>query len=378
MVHLWLPDFVVAVERQRAPDLAGQPVVVGGRPGGRGVVVAASHEARACGVVAGLPLADVPARCPNARFVEGTIARYLEAADAVDELIRHDVDVVEWPSLDEAVFDAPRIGSTRSMARIVEAVQQRVKARLGLDVACGVAAPRVVARAAARLVAPRGVLYVLEGYERRFLAPLPVALLEGLSPEVVTRLGHAGIESIGDLAALPSEVARHWLGRAASVLTGLARGHDPRGVAGRPAPRTVWREMNCADPRASADTGGLAGCVDALAASLGMALRGRGWVARAITLRLVQQGGRPIERTVGLREATNLDRPLIDAVHDDARALAPRVVGPLAVALVARGLLALPTRQLPLFVGSPTRAASAGRALAWPTHEPRPSAARPA
>jgi DNA polymerase IV len=377
MVHLWLPDFVVAVERQRAPDLEGQPVVVGGRPGGRGVVAAASHEARARGVVAGLPLADVPARCPNARFVEGTIGRYLEAADAVDELIRHDVDLVEWPGLDEAVFDAPRLGSTRSMVGIVEAVQQRVKARLGFDVACGVAASRVVARAAARLVAPRGVLCVLEGYERRFLAPLAVDLLEGVSPDVAARLGRAGIESMGELAALPPDVARQWLGRAASVLTGLARADDPRGVAGRPVPRTVWREAECADPRAGSDAGGLAGCVDALAASLGMALRGRGWVARAITLRLVQQGGRPVERTISLREATNLDLPLIEAVRDDVRALAPRVMGPLAVALVARGLLALPTRQLPLFFSGPRRAATAERPFAWPRREP-PSAARPA
>lgn len=378
MVHLWLPDFVVAVERQRAPDLEGQPVVVGGRPGGRGVVAAASQEARARGVVAGLPLADVPARCPNARFVEGAIARYLEAADAVDELIRHDVDLVEWPGLDEAVFDAPRIGSTRSMVGIVEAVQQRVKARLGFDVACGVAAPRVVARAAARLVAPRGVLCVLEGYERRFLAPLAVDLLEGVSPDVAARLGRAGVESIGELAALSPDVVRRWLGRAASVLTGLARADDPRGVAGRPAPRTVWREMPCADPRASADADGLSGCVDALGASLGIALRARGWLARAVTLRLVQQGGRPIERTIGLREATNLDRPLIEAVRDEARALAPRVVGPLAVALVARGLLALPTRQLPLFVGEPTRAGTADRTPAWPRQAPLRSAARPA
>ncbi len=365
MVHLWLPDFAVAVERQRVPSLEGRPVVVGGRPGGRGVVAAASREARDAGVVAGMPLSQVPACCPDAQFVAGDIERYLEAADAVDELIRHDVDVVEWPALDEAVFEVPRSASRRSAVGAVEAVQQRVKARLGFDVACGVARRRVVARAAARLVAPRGLLCVLDGYEECFLAPLALEWLEGITPQAAAALRAAGVRSMGELAARPPDEARRWLGRSAAVLTSLARGDDPRGVVGRPTPRTLWREIVCADPAAGEGLG-LVHAVEDLASSLGLSLRERGWTARAVSVRVQQApDGTPLERTAALREATNLDASLADALRADARRLAMRTLGPVTVTLVARGLLELPSRQLRLF---DTTAAS----------HPRPARARTA
>lgn len=348
MVHLWLPDFAVAVERQRVPSLEGRPVVVGGRPGGRGVVAAASREARDAGVVAGMPLSQVPTCCPEARFVAGDIERYLEAADAVDELIRHDVDLVEWPALDEAVFEVPRTASRRSAVGVVEAVQHRVKARLGFDVACGVARRRVVARAAARLVAPRGLLCVLDGYDARFLAPLALEWLEGITPQVAAALRAAGVCSIGEFAARPPDEARRWLGRSAAVLAALARGDDPRGVVGRPTPRTLWREIVCADPAAGEGLG-LVHAVEDLASSLGLSLRERGWTARAVSVRVQAPDGTPLERTAVLREATNLDAPLADALRADARRLAVRALGPVTVTLVARGLLELPSRQLRLF-----------------------------
>ena len=106
-VHVDLDSFFVAVERARRPALIGRPVVIGGRPGSRGMVAAASREARRCGVRAGMPLAQASVRCPEGTFLDGAFDAYFEASLEVDEILRRETPEIEWQSIDEVFLGLP-------------------------------------------------------------------------------------------------------------------------------------------------------------------------------------------------------------------------------------------------------------------------------
>ena len=202
IIHVDLDGFFIAVERQLDPRLADRPIVIGGQPSTRGVVVAACPEAKRLGVRAGLSLAIAATRCPQAAFLDGSVERYLEASAAVDEILRDPVTVganaaVEWTAIDSVFVElgtfspggGPSSASRGTAAsgsgagdglRVAERLRERMARELGFEVSCGVARTRAAAQIASRLSRPKGVLYTLPGYEARLLAPLDVGLLPDL------------------------------------------------------------------------------------------------------------------------------------------------------------------------------------------------------
>ncbi|HEX9547678.1 MAG TPA: DNA polymerase IV, partial [Acidimicrobiales bacterium] len=206
VMHVDLDAFYASVEQLRRPELRGKPVIVGGAGvvGERGVVAAASYQARPFGVRSAMPLSRARRLCPTAAFVPCDFPAYRQASKSVFVILDRYSPVIEPIALDEAYLDLT--GEQALMGEpqaVAHRLRDEVKARCGLDLSVGVASCKLVAKVASELRKPRGLVVVRPGEEAIFLAPLPLAKLPGCGPATVLRLERVGARTIGDLAALP-------------------------------------------------------------------------------------------------------------------------------------------------------------------------------
>jgi len=285
IAHVQLHDFFIAVERAARPDLAGRPVLIGGLDASRGLVAAASAEARARGVTTGMRVADAVAAVPDAVCLPGGIERYLEVSAQIDERLRACTRAIEWTAIDEAwlQLDAGRAASAPSL----DDLRRELARDFGLSMAAGVGSTRAVAAVASRLMQPAGMLIVLPGYEARLLAPVDIRRLPGLSDAQQARLRAAGVDSLGELAALDEALLHQLIGRGGSVLARHALGLDDRPLAPADVPKGVARAAifgSCGGSQAR-------GAVARLAEQAGAALRRSGRGARQIRLRVRDAAG---------------------------------------------------------------------------------------
>jgi len=312
VAHLDLDSFFVAVERSRRPELIGRPVVIGGQPGSRGMVAAASREARRCGIRVGMPLSQVSIRCPDGVFLDGTFDAYFAASLHVDEVLRRETPDIEWQSIDEVFIGLPSGARPKAASDVaaVERIQRGVR-DLGFDAACGLARSKLVARIASRLGRPRGVVHVLDGYEARFLSPLKIEMLPGIDPALAWRFRAAGIRRLGQIARLSEAQLALFAGRAGASLARHAAGIDPSGIRRTARPPARIEDRLLPAPTADADT--LQAALRVEVERLGLELRSRDVFARTLTLRLRFADGRIDSRTVPLAEPTALDEALLAA-----------------------------------------------------------------
>ena len=197
IAHIDLDAFFVSVEQVLNPELQGKPVVVGGRPDQRGVVAAASYEARAFGLHAGMPLATARRLCPQAIFIQGSFPKYREASQKFMAILAEFSPYLEPVSLDEAYLDVTGFESIHSsIYQMAVAIKRRIKDELGLLVSVGTASSKVVAKIASELSKPDGLLEVAAGEERSFLAPLSIAKLPGIGKKTERILNGLGIHTI--------------------------------------------------------------------------------------------------------------------------------------------------------------------------------------
>jgi DNA polymerase-4 len=317
VIHLDLDAFYASVEQLRRPELRGRPVIVGGAPDGagsaslrRGVVSAASYEARRYGVQSAMPLATAMRLCPAAALVPVDFPAYRSASAAVFAIAREYTPLVEPLSLDEAYLDVS--GSCRRYGeppRIAREIVQRIAAETQLDASVGVAAAKTVAKIASDLRKPRGFVVVRPGDEAAFLAPLPLRRLPGLGPATEAALAALGLTTLGQLAATPEDVLRRRLGPAAAYsLTTRARGLDPAEVTVPGRPKSVSREETFAYDVAQQDA--LEQRVRELAADVGQRLRHGGWRGRTVTLKLRSADFTTITRQESLPVAVDSDHAL--------------------------------------------------------------------
>lgn len=241
--HVDLDAFFVSVEQIHDPSLRGRPVIVGGHPGSRGVVSAASYEARQYGVHSAMPLVQAQRLCPQAVFVPVHYGRYVDASRQFMALLETISPVLEPLGLDEAFLEVTSIvadsGETRSLAAMLK---RRVTEELGLCCSVGVASCKTVAKVASDFDKPDGLVVVPVGEEAAFLAPLHVRTLPGVGKKTEECLGELGVQTIGQLAALPDNIVRRKLGRFGVVLLQHARGIDISRVEPRGEPRSMSRE----------------------------------------------------------------------------------------------------------------------------------------
>ncbi len=242
ILHLDLDAFYASVEQLDDPSLRGRPVIVGGTSG-RGVVCAASYEARRFGVRSAMPTVEARRRCPDGIFLPPRFERYGELSSAVFGIYRRYTPLVEPLSLDEAFLD---VGASRALhgepGGIARKVKDEVRAATGLTVSAGAADCKMAAKIASDLGKPDGLVVVPPGTTAAFLAPLPVWRLWGVGRVTEHALRALGIATIGDLARFPEQVLVERFGSAGAQMRALARGDDPRPVTPDEEARSVGAE----------------------------------------------------------------------------------------------------------------------------------------
>jgi DNA polymerase-4 len=244
ILHVDLDAFFAAVEQRDRPELRGRPVVVGvGGRNDRGVVSAASYEARNYGIHSAMPLRTAAALCRDAVFVPVDGRKYASVSRQVMAVLRRYTPLVEPISIDEAFLDVAGsealFGSPVDIARTIRA---DIRGELELTASVGVATSKLVAKVASDLRKPDGLVVVEPGDEAGFLAPLPIARLWGVGERTAAALADYGVRTIGDLAALPEDLLVRRFGKQGAALAARARGIDPSPVAGGEAAQSVSHE----------------------------------------------------------------------------------------------------------------------------------------
>jgi DNA polymerase IV len=227
ILHADLDAFYASVEQLLEPCLRGKPIAVGG-----GVVLAASYEARAFGIHAGMPGWRARELCPQLIFVGGHFKDYQQLGDAAIKVLSDFTPLVERISIDEAFADVA--GCTHlfgAPAEIATAIRHRVRAELGLPMSIGVARNKHLAKIASQVAKPDGLMIVNPNAELDFLHDLPIEVMWGVGPVTKARLNAIGVFTIGQLARKPGRSLERLLGPAASEkLTSLAWNRDPREI----------------------------------------------------------------------------------------------------------------------------------------------------
>lgn len=229
IIHADLDAFYASVEQLDHPDLRGRPVVVGGSPEGRGVVAAASYEARAFGVRSAMPMIRALRLCPDAVRVPPRFDRYAAMSKRVMAIFRALTSLVEPLSLDEAFLDVSGwVTDGADPEHIARELKRDVNEKTHLTLSVGIGANKTVAKIASDLRKPDGLVVVPPGSEAAFLAPLPIRVLWGVGPKTEHALQLAGIRTIGDLARRSLADADRLLGSHGTALHMMARGIDER------------------------------------------------------------------------------------------------------------------------------------------------------
>jgi DNA polymerase-4 len=315
-MHVDLDAFYASVEQLRRPELRGKPVIVGGAgvDGERGVVAAASYEARPFGVRSAMPLSRARRLCPNAVFVPCDFPAYREASRSVFGILDRYSPLIEPIALDEAYLDLTGEEALMGPSDAVAVrLRDEVKARSGLDLSIGVASCKLVAKVASELRKPRGLVMVPAGTEASFLAPLPLRKLPGCGPATVVRLERVGVRTIGDLAALPDPLLGELFGQYGRLLGAHARGIDPSPVLPPGDPKSISREVTF--DRDVRDAGKVRATVLGLLQDVGRSLRAHGLSARTVVLKIRYQPFDTQSRQATLPSPTDRDDQLAAALR---------------------------------------------------------------
>ncbi len=320
ILHLDLDAFYASVEQLDDPSLRGRPVIVGG-PSRRGVVCAASYEARRFGVRSAMPTARARRLCPDGVFLPPRFDRYAALSERVFGIYGRYTPLVEPLSLDEAFLDVTRSRALHGDGpAIARAIKAAVRAECGLAVSAGIADVKLAAKIATDLGKPDGLVVVPAGGTAGFLAPLPVSRLWGVGQVTEEALRKIGITTIGDLAATPEVALAAAVGAShAKGLRALARGEDPRDVVPDEAARSIGAEETFGEDLRGAD--GLLPELLAQAGRVGRRLRGAGLAGHVVTLKVKYADFTLVTRRVTLERPTDGDR----AIYEAARALLGRV-----------------------------------------------------
>jgi len=227
ILHVDMDAFFVSVELLNRPDLHGKPVVVGGRPDQRGVVSAASYEARKFGIHSAMPLRTAARLCPHAVFLDGHHEKYSEWSDRVASVLAKFSPIVEMVSIDEAYLDLA--GTERLHGPPLAAADKLLRSitqATALPCSGGLATTRLVAKVASEQAKPRGLVWVAPGMEARFLAPLPIRKIPGIGEVTERALRALGIETVEQLASHSQEKLEKIFGQWGTALYRKARGGD--------------------------------------------------------------------------------------------------------------------------------------------------------
>jgi DNA polymerase-4 len=322
IVHADLDAFYASVEQRDNPDLVGQPVIVGGAADHRGVVAAASYEARRYGVRSAMPVSRALRLCPNAVRLPARFSVYADVSAIVLAGYRDLTPLVEPLALDEAYLDLSDLApDPETWTDLGQRIKQQVRESVSLTVSVGVATSKSIAKIASDLEKPDGLVVVPPGSERQFLAPLQVGRLSGVGPKGQERLATIGVHTISDLAGVDVRLLSGVFGRWGSLLHDLANGTDDRPVQPRHDAKSVARERTF---ERDLDPALLEQELRPIVESLCERLQRRGLRGRTVTVKLRQSDFTTTTRQKTLAYPVN-DR---DAVFEAAADLLQREMRP--------------------------------------------------
>jgi DNA polymerase-4 len=306
ILHVDMDAFFVSVELLERPELRGKPVIVGGQPNQRGVVTAASYEARKFGVHSAMPLRTASRLCPQAVYLESHHAKYSEWSDRVATILAKFSPIVEMVSIDEAYLDlagterlhGPPLAATDKLLRTITR-------DTGLPCSGGLATTRLVAKVASDQAKPRGLLWVVPGSEARFLAPLSVRKIPGIGEVTERALRALSIETVEQLAAQPLEKLEKVFGQWGTALYRKARGGDSYEFVIDAEPKSISHNHTFGED--TDDTVALTAMLSHLSQKACKRLREAGLATRTLTLTIRYAGFDTYTRSKTLSEPTQLD-----------------------------------------------------------------------
>jgi DNA polymerase-4 len=243
ILHLDMDAFYASVEQRDNPSLRGKPVAVGGSPASRGVVAAASYEARKFGVRSAIPMARAVRLCPGLIIVRPDFQKYRGVSQAVFEIFRSVTPLVEPLSLDEAYLDVTENAWGETLGQTVaQRLKAEIRAATELTASAGVAPNKFLAKIASAWKKPDGLTVIAPERMEQFLQKLPVDALWGVGPVTAARLREHGIERLVDVRTADPAVLKDAVGSGADWLRQLAEGHDDRPVVAEYEPKSSGSE----------------------------------------------------------------------------------------------------------------------------------------
>jgi DNA polymerase-4 len=317
--HVDMDAFFVSVEELYDPSLKGKAVVVGGQRDERGVVSAASYEARRFGVHSAMPLRTAAKMCPHAIFVNGHPERYRECSEKVYKVLGTFTPQVEMASIDEAYLDMT--GTERLHGpplKSADQLHQRMKADTGLNCSVGIGTSRLIAKVSSAQAKPNGVLWIVPGQEAKFLAPLDVREIPGVGKVMEGHLHALGIQKVGDLAKLEDGDLEDRFGKWGLALAGKAQGEDAGGwfdseVGEDIEAKSISHEHTYNED--TADPTQLEATLTRLSEMVGRRLREANFHARTIQIKLRYKDFTTITRAHTLPNPTQLDTEIFEQVR---------------------------------------------------------------
>jgi DNA polymerase IV len=306
ILHVDMDAFFVSVELLERPELKGRPVVVGGRPDQRGVVTAASYEARKFGIQSAMPLVTAGKLCPHAIFLDGHHHKYTEMSDRVATILNGFSPVVEMVSIDEAYLDLA--GTQRLHGPPLAAADKllrNITEQTGLPCSGGLATTRLVAKVASDQAKPRGLVWVAPGREESFLAPLPIRKIPGIGKVTERALRSMGIETVEQIAREPQDRLEKVFGKWGDALYRKARGGDSYEFVLDAEPKSISQNHTFGED--TCDETVMNSMLSHLSQKACKRLREAGLSARTLTLTIRYQGFDTHTRSKSLPEPTQLD-----------------------------------------------------------------------
>ena len=304
ILHIDMDAFFVSVEQQHHPELKGKPVVVGGRPDRRGVVAAASYEARKFGLHSGMPLSTARRLCPQAIFIEGSFELYHEASQKFMAILADSAPDLEPMGLDEAYLDVTGFESLYgSLVEMGQHIRQRIKKEIGITASVGIASSKVVAKVASEAAKPDSLVEVPAGEEAVFLKSLPVEKLPGIGDKTAATLKNIGIDTVGRLALVPPEALKSRFGVYGEMLWRFSRGIDNRKVLPPAEARSISRSTTF--KRDTRQRPFLEATLRHLSDRVGYSLRNRNHQSRCIVLKVRFADFTTITRRTTLKQPTD-------------------------------------------------------------------------
>lgn len=307
--------FFASVEQHDKPELRGRPVVVGGSPKSRGVVAAASYEARKFGIRSAISCAQAARLCPDAVFVSPNFQRYVQISHEIRGIFAEVTDLVEPLSLDEAYLDVTTNKLAESLARnIARHLKDRIHAQTGLTASAGVGPNKFIAKVASDLRKPDGLVVVPPEKVLAFVEPLPVEKLWGVGPATAAKLHSLGLRKAGDLRSFGRESLIRALGSMGDFLYALSFGEDSRPVDPEWDPKSCGSETTF--EKDITEIPELLRVLRELSEGVSTELRKIGRPAKSITLKVRYDDFTTITRSHTWTRHTDRQESILRAVSD--------------------------------------------------------------